>query len=121
MIYFREEKTVSAQYIPVPKVSQFLTPTCRSPGRGGGGFMDSILSQNRVLTKDVKTWTCCCYVRLATLIVLRVVSVGWGGGDALVPNRCNALHARLRLPNKICAIKLLVACYSLDVSICLGL
>ncbi len=46
--------------------------------------------QNRVIAKDVKSCTYCCYVRYAILIV-RV------GGNALAPkNRCNSLPCTVR-------------------------
>ncbi len=41
-----------------------------------GKVMDSMLGPNRVITKDVKCCTSCCYVRWATLI-LWVVETPW--------------------------------------------
>ncbi len=49
-----------------------------------GKVMGSMLGQNRVIAKNVKSCTYCCYVRCATLIV-------WVEyGNALAPNRCNS-------------------------------
>ncbi len=39
------------------------------PWHGVGKVMGSMLGPNRVLAKDVKSCTYCCYVRCATLIV----------------------------------------------------
>ena len=51
--------------------------------------MGSILSPNRVIAKDVKSCTYCCYIRCVTLIVCV-------GGNALAPNRRNSLPCTVR-------------------------
>ncbi len=51
--------------------------------------MGSMLSPNRVTTKDVKNCTCCCSVRCATFIV-------YVGGGALALNRPNPLPCTVK-------------------------
>ncbi len=65
---------------------------------GVGEFMGSILGPNRVIVKDVKSYTYCCYVRCATLI-LRVGEIPWPKTGA------TQYHAQLGLQNKGRAIK----------------
>ncbi len=50
----------------------------------------SMLSPDRVIAKEVKSCTYCCYVRSSTLTV-RV-----GGASALYPNSCNLLACTVR-------------------------
>ncbi len=69
--------------------------------------MGSILGPNRVIAKDVKICTYCCYVRCATLIVW-VVGMPWHQTGS------TQYHAQLGLPEKGSAINGLVVCYSWD-------
>ncbi len=66
--------------------------------------MGSMLVQNRVIAKEVKSCTNYCYVRCAVLIV-RV------GGRPLPKTGTTHYHAQLVLPDKDLAIKGLVVCY----------
>ncbi len=69
--------------------------------------MGSILGPNRVIAKDVKKCTDCCYVRYATLIV-RLGCMPWPKTGA------TQYHAQLGLPDKGRAIKGLIVCNSWD-------
>ncbi len=51
--------------------------------------MGSILGPNRVIAKNVKSCTYCCYGRCATLIV-------WIGGNILVQNKRNSIPCTVR-------------------------
>ena len=51
--------------------------------------LGSILNPKRVIAKNVKICTYCCYVRCATLIV-------WVGENALAPNRRNSVTCKVR-------------------------
>ena len=63
-----------------------------------------MLNPNRVIAKDIKSCTYCCYVRCATLIV-RVRGMPW---PRTGPTH---YHAQLGLPDKGRVIKGLVICY----------
>ncbi len=66
--------------------------------------MGSILDQNRVIARDVKSCTYCCYVRCATLIVwVRQAKTG-----------ATQYNAPLGLPDKGHVIKGLVVCNNKD-------
>ncbi len=71
---------------------------------GGYGFNSR---QNRVIAKEVKRCTYCCYVRCATLIV-------WVGGMSCPKTGAIQYHAQLGLPDKGRAIKGLVVWNSWD-------
>ena len=76
----------------------------KSASKLGFGLHGSMLDPNRVIAKDVKSCTYCCYVRYATLIV-RV------GGNALAQKTgATHYHAQLGPPGKGRAIKGLVVC-----------
>ena len=70
---------------------------------GAGKVMGSIIGQNRVKAKDVKSCTYCCYVRCASLIV-------WVKGMPLPQAGATQYHAQLELPDKGRAIKGSVIC-----------
>ncbi len=67
----------------------------------------SLLDPNRIIAKDVKRFTYCCYVRCATFIV-------WVGEIPWSQTGTTHYHAQLRLPDKGRAIKGLVVCNSWD-------
>ncbi len=69
--------------------------------------MGSMLGPNRVIAKDVKSCTYCCYVRYATLIV-------WVGGMPWPQTGAIQYHVQLGLPDKRRAIRGLVVCNSWD-------
>ncbi len=69
-----------------------------------GNVMSSMLGQNRVIAKDVKSFNYCCYVICVALIVRL-------GGMPLPQTGATHYHAQLRPPDKGRAIKGLVVCY----------
>ena len=70
--------------------------------------MGSMLGPSRVIAKDVKSCTYCCYVRCATLIV-------WVGGMPWPQTGATQYHTQLGLPDKGCAIKERAVCNNWDV------
>ena len=69
--------------------------------------MALMLGPNRVIAKEVKSCTYCCYIRCATLIV-------WVGVNAMAPNSRNSVPCTVRTPDKGRAIKGLVVCNNWD-------
>ncbi len=85
---------------------QVCTSVCGITGSASTwrwGVMGSILGPNRVIAKDVKSWTYCCYARCATLRV-------WVGGMPWLQTSVNNYHEQLGLKEKGRAIKRLVVC-----------
>ncbi len=76
--------------------------TCSASARHG----KVVLGPNRVIAKDVKSCTYCCYVKCTTLII-RVEGMSWPQTDA------THYQAKLGLPEKDRAIKWLVVGYVL--------
>ncbi len=69
--------------------------------------MGSMLGPNRIIAEDVKSCTCCCYIRCATLIVLV-------GGNALAPNRRNSVPFTVRTSRQRSCTQRLVVCNNWD-------
>ncbi len=89
---------ISAQLICNLGLSVQLNPkgwrVCGVTGSDIRSALGSIISPNRVIVKDVKSCTYCCYIRCATFL--------------------GPKQAQLGLPDKRCAIKGLVVCNSWD-------